>query len=126
MTTRNIEVFMKNEISTLDYFLYCELLNSKALQSQAKVISANKNINVIKCQISELNKELSQVIEKIADDDKKLRIEIKLYGLIYPLDSEWKPSLYSFLLEKLNKEDDRLEKSDIETAGYCLILNKIV
>ena len=78
MTTRNIEVFMKNEISTLDYFLYCELLNSKALQSQAKVISANKNINVIKCQISELNKELSQVIEKIADDNKKLRIEIKL------------------------------------------------
>ena len=54
MTTRNIEVFMKNEISTLDYFLYCELLNSKALQSQAKVISANKNINVIKCQISDI------------------------------------------------------------------------
>lgn len=126
MITRNIEVFMKNEISTLDYFLYCELLNSKALQSQAKVISANKNINVIKCQISELNKELSQVIEKIADGNKKLRIEIKLYGLIYPLDSEWKPSLYSFLLEKLNKEDERLEKSDIETAGYCLTLNKII
>ena len=110
-------------LQALNYFLYSELLNAKPLQSRSK------NKNVIKCQNSELNQELTKVMKNITNDNKNLdnkkpRIEMKLYGLIYPLDSEFNPSLYSFLLEKLNKEDDRLEKPNIEVAGYCITLSK--
>lgn len=117
---------MENEIQVLNYFLYSELLNSKTLQSPTKIASSNKNMKVIKCQISEFNKKLSKEIETITNDKNGLRIEIKLYGLIYPLDSDKTDSLYSFLLQKLNKEDERIEKSNIETAGYCITLSKTI
>lgn len=117
---------MENEIRALNYFLYSELLNSKTLQSPPKIAPSNKNMKVIKCPISEFDKKLSKEIEAITNDKNGLRIEIKLYGLIYPLDSDKTDSLYSFLLQKLNKEDERLEKSNIETAGYCITLSKTI
>lgn len=117
---------MENEIRALNYFLYSELLNSKTLQSPPKIVSSNKNMKVIKCPISEFDKKLSKEIETITNDKNGLRIEIKLYGLIYPLDSDKTDSLYSFLLQKLNKEDERLEKSNIETAGYYITLSKTI
>lgn len=121
---------MQKEILALKYFLYSELLNSKALQTPTKIISSSKNTNVIKCPVYELNEKLSQVIEEVIRKNgniEDIKVEIKLYGLIYPLDSvdsKSKPSLYSFLLQGLNKEDERLEKSNIETAGYYITLTK--